>query len=107
MKVIDIIRKVLDLIDDRESEPQEIDILQTPESEIDFDFDLDYLATLAGLESKSDSDCHGTYNNEPNEQYRSVSNIIATGTDGNKSKHPSDIRTNAPSMFPNFQADNH
>jgi hypothetical protein len=44
------------------------------------------------------------YANTPHEVTQPVSTIIAQGDDVNKPKHPSDIRTNAPSMYPNSQA---
>ena len=44
------------------------------------------------------------YANTPHEVEQPISTIIAQGDDVNKPKHPSDIRTNAPSMYPNFQA---
>ena len=44
------------------------------------------------------------YANAPHEVTQSMSTIIAQGDDVNKPKHPSDIRTNAVSMYPNSQA---
>jgi deoxyribodipyrimidine photolyase len=44
------------------------------------------------------------YANAPHEVTQPIATIIAQGTDMNHPKHPSDIRTNAPSMYPNFQA---
>jgi hypothetical protein len=103
MKVIDIIRNVLNLIDSAENQSTpEVAVVTDEPTEPD-SLDIEYLVKLAGLETKSD-DSEVIYNNEPNEQYRGVASIVATGTDINKSKHPADIRTNAASMFPDFQA---
>lgn len=44
------------------------------------------------------------YANVPHEVEQPIATIIAQGDDVNKPKHPSDIRTNAPSMYPDFQA---
>lgn len=45
------------------------------------------------------------YANAPHEVEQPVSTIIAQGDDVNRPKHPSDIRTNAPSMYPGHQAE--
>lgn len=44
------------------------------------------------------------YANSPNEVEQPISTIIAQGDDVNKPKHPSDIRANSLSMYPNYQA---
>lgn len=44
------------------------------------------------------------YANEPVEVVIPTSTLLAAGTDANKPKNPADIRTNAPSMYPGFQA---
>jgi len=54
----------------------------------------------SGTETAQDAE----YANTPNEVTQPIATIIAQGDDVNKPKHPSDIRTNAPSMFPNHQA---
>lgn len=43
------------------------------------------------------------YANAPHEVKQPIATIIAQGDDVNKPKHPSDIRTNAPSMYPGHQ----
>lgn len=45
------------------------------------------------------------YANAPHEMQQPMATIIAQGDDVNKPKHPSDIRTNAPSMYPGHQAE--
>ena len=44
------------------------------------------------------------YANAPHEVTQPVATIIAQGDDVNKPKHPSDIRANSVSMYPNYQA---
>jgi hypothetical protein len=44
------------------------------------------------------------YSNSPDEKYADISAAYPSGDDVHKSKQPADIRTNAPSMYPNFQA---
>lgn len=101
MKVAEIIRKVLDLLD---SEQEVIDSKESNTGpEVELELDLDCLAKLAGIEQAESAE-DLVYANEPHEQYRTNSSIFTSGTDINKSKHPADIRTNAGSMFPDFQA---
>jgi hypothetical protein len=44
--------------------------------------------------------------NSPNEQTLDAETIFSMGDDMHHSKNPSDIRTNAPSMYPDYQAKN-
>lgn len=44
------------------------------------------------------------YANTPNEVFQPVATILAQGDDVNKPKHPSDIRADSVSMYPNFRA---
>jgi len=44
------------------------------------------------------------YANEPNAIVAPVAASFPAGDDVHHSKNPADIRTNAPSMFPGFQA---
>lgn len=44
------------------------------------------------------------YANAPHEVTQPVATIIAQGDDVNKPKHPSDIRADSISMYPNYQA---
>lgn len=68
---------------------------------------LDWTGSL-NLSAKSEPDAVPTdsaeYANTPHEVEQPIATIIAQGDDVNRPKHPSDIRTNAPSMYPNFQA---
>jgi hypothetical protein len=42
--------------------------------------------------------------NSPNEQTLDAETIFSMGDDVHKPKNPADIRTNAPSMYPDYQA---
>lgn len=92
MKITDIIRSVLDLIDSADAEPQ-----QEPVVAIAVHDDGEELARIkqfAGVE----------YSNTPQETVSPMAAAFPSGTDMHHSKNPADIRTNAPSMFPGFQA---
>jgi hypothetical protein len=68
---------------------------------------LDWTGTLnltAAQEPDVASSNSAEYANAPHEVEQPIATIIAQGDDVNKPKHPSDIRTNAPSMYPDFQA---
>lgn len=95
MKITDIIRSVLDIIDGAEAPAEPaiaIEIAAEPEAEL-----MD-MQRLAGILSDPE------YANEPNEVIAPVAAAFPAGDDVHHSKNPADIRTNAPSMFPGFQA---
>ena len=97
MRVTDIIRSVLDLIDTAENpEPvvTAVAIATDPEQE-----QRDMLR-LAGILDCDD----GEYANAPNEIVAPVTAAFPAGDDVHHSKNPADIRTNAPSMYPGYQA---
>lgn len=97
MKISEIIRGVLDLLDRAEQqEPTASVEIKTPVTASDEE--LTRLKQVAGLTGSS------TYTSEPNPQYAGMDAVTASGTDINKSKNPADIRTNAPSMYPDWQA---
>jgi len=97
MKISEIIRAVLDLIDSAEKKEPEVAVkIETPVTASDEE--LTRLKQIAGLTGTS------TYTSEPNPQYAGIDAVTASGTDINKSKNPADIRTNAPSMYPDWQA---
>ncbi|NDG30381.1 hypothetical protein EB118_09950 [bacterium] len=96
MRAHEIIRAVLDMIDN--ISPSE----QPSDEPIGYtDDDLPRIKQIAGLVDQ-DSDM-SVLANKANPQYAGLDAVIASGDDVNKSKHPSDIRTNAPSMYPNMQ----
>jgi hypothetical protein len=44
------------------------------------------------------------YSNSPDEKTADIDAVFASGNDVHRSKHPSDIRGDSVSMYPNFQA---
>ena len=94
MKVTDIIRGLIDLIDSEAADSVEAPAL-APEPELDA---VVVMQRLAGLEQEPE------YANEPNEVVAPFTAAFPGGNDMHAPKNPADIRTNAPSMFPGFQA---
>ena len=64
------------------------------------DEQLERMKQIAGLIGNDDGD----YSNSPEAKYATIDDVMNHGDDVHHSKHPADIRTNAPSMYPNFQA---
>jgi len=98
MKITDIIRGVLDVID-RAEEPEAepvlaIAVTAEPEQEL-----VD-MQRLAGILDVAEPE----YANEPNAVIAPIAAAFPAGDDVHHSKNPADIRTDAPSMFPGFQA---
>jgi hypothetical protein len=110
MRVTDIIRGILDLAAQEAAQEQEsqvaaisVAISAEPESEPQ---SVDPLAIMKQLAGVSD-DCGGDdpqYANEPAEQVAPMTAAFPSGDDIHHSKNPADIRTNAPSMYPGYQA---
>lgn len=98
MKITDIIRGVLDVIDRAEAPKTEpvvaIAVAAEPETE------LADMQRLAGLLDVAEPE----YANEPNEIVAPIGAAFPAGDDVHHAKNPADIRTNAPSMFPDWQA---
>lgn len=96
MQISEIIRAVLDTldqIDPNQCVPDDQPIGYT-------DADIPRLKQIAGLLPNGEM---SVLANEPNPQYADLDAVVASGDDINKSKHPADIRTNAPSMYPEAQ----
>ena len=98
MKVTDIIRQVLDIVDAAEQEELPVAIAQ---SEVEQPDALIRIRHIAGL---LPDETEGEYQNTPQEKTAAVGAAFPAGDDVHHSKNPADIRTNAPSMFPGFQA---
>ena len=96
MRVSDIIRNVLDIIDQAEAPEQEPAVAIAVE--IEPTAGLQDMQRLAGLVNDTE------YANEPNAVVAPLAAAFPAGDDVHHSKNPADIRTNAPSMFPGFQA---
>ena len=98
MKVSDIIRAVLDLVDSRE--PQAVASVQAlPAGTSADDSELLRMRQIAGLIGSGEVE----YTNSPEEKYASIDAVVASGDDVHKSKHPADIRGNSISMYPGIQ----
>jgi len=96
MRAHEIIRAVLDMIDN--ISPSE----QPSDEPIGFtDDDLPRIKQIAGLVDQ-DSDM-SVLANRANPQYAGLDAVLASGDDVHKSKNPADIRTDAPSMYPAAQ----
>jgi len=94
MKITDIIRSVLDIVDGAEDIPEPmiaIKIAAEPETDV-----MD-IQRLAGILADPE------YANEPNTVVAPIGAAFPAGDDVHHAKNPADIRTNAPSMFPGFQ----
>jgi hypothetical protein len=97
MKITDIIRQVLDIVDAAENAVEPA-VVAEPTAEPDA---LIRIQQIAGLLPTDDS---AEYCNTPQERIAPVAAAFPSGDDVHHSKNPADIRTNAPSMFPGFQA---
>jgi hypothetical protein len=98
MKITDIIRGVLDVIDRAEEPEQEpaiaVAIQVEPEEEL---MDMQRLAGILGVEEPE-------FANEPNAIVAPVGAAFPAGDDVHYSKNPADIRADSISMFPDWQA---
>jgi len=93
MRIADIIRTFLDQLDNLESPDCAMD-----DEPIGYtDVDLPRLRQIAGLLSDNEMSLLA---NEPNPKYADIEAVIASGTDLNRSKHPADLRTTQPSLYP-------
>jgi hypothetical protein len=110
MRATEIIRGVLDLIDQVECaqapEP-EIAVMAAPVAEpteptirTGDDTRFKHIFAMLGAERANP----GMYDNSPNNTTADLDAVTKDASGGlNVPKNPSDIRTNAPSMYPNFQ----
>jgi hypothetical protein len=97
MKITDIIRSILDVIDHAE-QPDAEPVVAVVDSEPGAELaDMQRLAGLLDFEEPE-------YANAPVEIVAPVTAAFPAGDDVHHSKNPADIRTNAPSMFPAWQA---
>lgn len=108
MRAHEIIRAVLDLIDHHEEPEQEpVTAVVTVNGELPMQSNDDELLSrlqqIAGLMGDKPTGEMSPLSNAPNERYAGLDAVTATGDDINKSKHPSDIRGDHVSMYPNHQ----
>jgi hypothetical protein len=99
LRVTDIIRGVLDLVDRAESAQQEEQPVAVQvalaQPDVTNDSEIVRMKQIAGLLT----DQHGEYSNTPVEKYAGVDSVTASGDDVHKSKHPANIRGEHPSLF--------
>ncbi|CAB4129197.1 hypothetical protein UFOVP112_295 [uncultured Caudovirales phage] len=106
MRITDIIRGILDQVDLAVDQKVQEPLVQEPmvviapveepaEQQPDL---LSIIQQLAGVATEPE------YANQPQEMTAPIGAAYPKGDDMHHSKNPADIRTNAPSMYPNFQA---
>lgn len=100
MKVSDVIRSVLDILDSEVPAARPEATVSVQAVVPNDDEQLERMKQIAGLLGNKD----GEYSNSPEEKYATIDDVMRHGDDVHHPKHPADIRTNAPSMYPNFQA---
>lgn len=93
MRATDFIRGMLDLIDNVQSQQ---------------DAAADYEEENTGCGCGTGCDCPecietNGFSNSPDEQITPASTILSIGNDINKPKHPSDLRADSFSLYPNMQ----
>lgn len=115
MRITDIIRGVLDLADMAgaasapvQAVPQEPVIVSVSDADTEPDAAepdmIEMLKKLAGMEADCGIESVPEYANQPNEKVAPVGAAFPGGDDVHARKNPADIRTNAPSMYPGYQA---
>ena len=115
MRITDIIRGVLDLADMAgaasapvQITPQEPVVVSVSDADTEPDpAEPDMIAVLkqlAGMEAGCGVEAVPEYANEPKETVAPVTAAFPGGDDVHAKKNPADIRTNAPSMYPGYQA---
>jgi hypothetical protein len=96
MKVTDIIRTVIDMVDSAE-QPVSAEPQRQPEP-VEADSELARIMQIAGLLPTDDCD---VYANEPHEKYADIDSVtILAGGGINAPKHPHDLRVKDPSQHP-------
>jgi hypothetical protein len=107
MRITDIIRGILDQVDQtvdqqvQQQVPLEPEVVIAVPAEEPVEQQPDLLAIiqqLAGVASEPE------YANEPCEIVAPLGAAFPGGDDVHSRKNPADIRTNAPSMYPGYQA---
>jgi len=96
MRTTDLIRAILDLIDQIEQRPEAGGVATVPASD-----DIRRFQQIAGLQNPDTR----TLANEPAEAYADMAAVtINAGGGANGPKNPADIRSDSVSMYPDFQA---
>ena len=106
MKASDIIRNVLDLIDQIDcsqssNEPAAIVSIKTVEPEVQTGVDTNRFKQIFDILS---AERNQVYDNSPNEVVAGIESVTTNAGGGvNGPKHPADIKSNSISMYPNYQ----
>ncbi len=111
MRITDIIRGVLDLADmaGAASQPVTPAVIAVTEPAVERPIDAEQdivsvIQKLAGMDTDCGCNSGAEYANEPNAVVAPIGAAFPGGDDVHARKNPSDIRTNAPSMYPGYQA---
>lgn len=88
MRATEFIRGLLDLIDQVDGQEE----VQQP---------VDYEEEVIIFQPEVEYDTQ--YSNSPDELVTPIDTILSVGNDINKPKHPSDLRADSFSMYPNMQ----
>jgi len=101
MKITDIIRNVLDLVDSAEQvEPSVAITVSAQPNSVTDDAELIRMRQIAGLLGSGDTE----YSNSPEEMIAPIDAVLAAGDDVHRSKHPSDMRSDSVSLYPGLGA---
>ena len=101
MKITDIIRSVLDLVDSADQpEPAMAVVVSTEPDAAQDDAELVRMRQIAGLIGSGDTE----YSNSPEEMIAPIDAVLASGDDVNMSKHPCDMRSDSVSLYPGLGA---
>lgn len=93
MKATEIIRNLLDLIDSVETG-------ESDTSSVDYEEETPSCGGDCGC-----AKCQSELSNSPDELYVDTDTILSIGNDLNKPKHPSDLRADSFSLYPNMSYD--
>jgi hypothetical protein len=100
MRVQDIIRNMLNLIDGGEQEPIEPEFILKPDHKVTAGDDINRFRQIIDL---ADSPERHRFINEPNPAYADLDSVtIHAGGGMNGPKHPADIRVKDPSAYPHL-----
>lgn len=99
MKITDIIRSVIDMIDAADPPEPKVAVVVNAQPEQD-DAELVRMRQIAGLLGTGDTE----YSNSPEERVAPIDAVLAAGDDVHRSKHPSDMRSDSVSMYPGMGA---
>lgn len=111
MRATDFIRDILNLIDTDKPVAKEpiqepvVIAIKTGNDRPDPHNDAETMARYRQIVDLIPDDAEKPFVNTVDEKYADIDSVLAGGTDLNKPKHPSDIRGEHISMYPNFQYD--